>query len=152
MTLMMYDNAKTLRSFLTKVEERHSGHFHTYLLTIDFAKNSEKAYLHRFQALKSALDYVYKQDSNYIALAREEKYGDGKGYHIHAVVVTTSFVNFTEFYNFVKTHSPVYADFNMRYVQPTIKDMLQAIAYVVKNKKEVEREWGNVIETVSIGK
>ncbi len=152
MTLLMYRNANTVNAFMEKVEERRKGYFHTYLLTIDFAKDDGKEYLHRFQALKSALDYVYNRDKNYVALAHEEYYSDGHGIHIHAIIVTSSYVDFSKFIKYAKSRAPVYASFDIKSVTPNLQNILRVTSYVIKNKQEVERAWGNVIEMVSIRK
>ncbi len=143
---MIYRNADTLRNFLSELKERPSGHFFAYLLTIDFAKRNEQAYSKRFHTLKTTLNYVHRRDPNAIVLAREEKYSDGHGVHMHAVIVTSSYVDFKEFKKYAQHYALIYANFNIKYVQPDTKSILQVVSYVIKNPREVYRIWETINE------
>ncbi len=141
---MIYHNADTLHAFLSILKQRLSGHFFAYLLTIDFAKKDEHAYLRRFYTLKNALNYVYARDRNAIVLAREEKYPDGRGIHAHAIIVTSSYIDFKEFKKYAQYYALLYANFNIKYVQPDIESVLQVVSYVIKNPGEVYRIWKTI--------
>ncbi len=142
----MYRNASTLHAFLLALKQRLHSHYFVYLLTIDFAKSDENAHKKRFFTLKNALNYVYAHDRNAIALAREERYSDGRGVHAHAVIVTSAYVNFEQFKKYSKSHSLTYANFNIKYVQPRVESVLEVVSYVVKNESEVYRVWENLNE------
>ncbi len=137
----MYRDKRSVQKFLTEIKERLPGPIYTYLLTIDFAKHDTKAYLERFYTLKNALDYIFKRDPNAVILAHEELYEDGKGYHIHAIIITSRRIYFKEFLKYAKNHALIYANFNIKYAYPNAENILRVTSYVVKNKKEVYNTW-----------
>ncbi len=140
----MYRNPSTLYNFLSALKQRLSGHFFAYLLTIDFAKKDERTYSKRFYTLKNALNYIHSHDPNAIMLAREERYSDGHGVHVHAIIITSSYVNFKQFHKYAQSHSLTYANFNIKYVQTNMESILKVISYVVKNQGEVYRAWKTI--------
>ncbi len=142
----MYRNEKTVYYFLLKVRERSSERFLTYMLTIDFSKNDRDKNVDRFYTLRNALDYIFNKDPNAIVLAREELYGDGVGYHIHAIIITSEYVNFSEFHKYAKYYAKIWANFHIKFVSPGIENILRVVSYVVKNKEEVKRVWEKIIE------
>ncbi len=137
----MYRNANTLRYFFLALKQRLPGPFFVYLLTIDFAKRDENAYLKRFYTLKNALDYIYARDRSAIVLAREEKYSDGRGVHAHAIIITSSYINFKQFHKYAQQHAKTYANFNIKYVKPQTENILRVTAYIIKNKEKVYLVW-----------
>jgi len=140
-TLLIYRNAKTLRYFLSALKQRLPGHFFAYLLTIDFAKKDENKYLDRYYTLRNALDYIFKRDPYAIVLAKEELYGDGKGYHIHTIILTSKRVDFKEFLKYAKYYAKTYANFDIRLVTPNVENILRVTSYITKNKEEVYGTW-----------
>jgi hypothetical protein len=139
--LLTYRDINTLIDFLVAYKQRLGSHYFAYFLTVDFAKEDEHEFLKRFYTLKRALNYVYVRDRTVIAIAREERYPDGRGFHAHILVITRAYVNFEKFLDHARRHALLRATFNMRYVEPQVENVLRVLAYVVKSREEVARAW-----------
>jgi len=145
-TLLIYRDINTLVDFLTAYKQRLSSRYFAYLLTVDFAKSDEHAFLKRFYTLKNALNFVYTRDRSVIAIAREERYPDGRGIHAHVLVITRVYVNFEKFLQYAQQCALTFANFDIKYVAPEVENVLRVIAYIVKSREEVQRAWEIVSE------
>ncbi len=130
--------------FLVAYWQRLGHEYYPHFLTVTFPKEAEREFLGRFYALKNAFNYIYVRDKTVIALAREEKFSDGVGFHAHAIIITRKPFNYHGFLQHAKAKAPIPASFHIEFVTPRVENVLRATAYVIKNREEVIRVWEQI--------